>query len=70
MNVKIICSELLSRRILVTCNICQNEFKTFNTREVRRSACCLSIEKLHRRGIFKKSANICKIKRRKKLYNK
>ena len=34
------CSEHLSHRLLVTCNFCQNDFKIFNDREVRRSVCC------------------------------
>ena len=29
-----------SHRLLVTCNRCRNDFKTFNTKEVGCSVCC------------------------------
>ena len=29
-----ICSNHRSHRTVITCNVCQNDFKTFNTREV------------------------------------
>ena len=35
----------LSHIHLVTCNYCQNDFKTLCDREVRCSACCWSIER-------------------------
>ena len=38
-----ICSQHLSQRISVRCNFFQNVFETFNTREVRCSAWCRSI---------------------------
>ena len=38
------CSNHSSHRLLVTCNYCQNDFETFNDREVRCSVCCRSIE--------------------------
>ena len=38
------CSNYRSHRHLVACNCCQNNFKTFNDREVRCSACCRSTE--------------------------
>ena len=34
------CSNHRSHRLLVTCNYCQNDFKTFNSRKVRCSLCC------------------------------
>ena len=41
---KNICSQHLSHRISVTCNLCQNSFRTFNAKEVRCSVCFWSIE--------------------------
>ena len=38
------CSNLRSYRLLVTCNFCQNDFKTFNSRKIRCSPCCKPIE--------------------------
>ena len=40
-----ICSNHRSHRTVIKCNFCQNNFKTFNTREVRCSRCCRSIER-------------------------
>ena len=34
------CSNYQAHRLLLTCNYCQNDFKTFNDREVRCSLCC------------------------------
>ena len=39
-----ICSHDRSHTILVSCNYCQNNFKTFNDKEVRCSFCCRLIE--------------------------
>ena len=39
------CSTYQAHRLLLTCNYCQNDFKTFNDREVRCSLCCRSIER-------------------------
>ena len=38
------CSHHRSHRLSITCNYCQNDFKTFNDREVRCSSCCRLIE--------------------------
>ena len=38
------CSQHRLQRILVTCNFCQNDFKTLSNKEVRRSSCCRLIE--------------------------
>ena len=59
-----ICSQHLSHRISVTCNYCQNNFKRFNTREVRCSACCWSIKRNLKKTLeeIKKLANVNKIK--------
>ena len=60
-----------SHRLLLTCNYCQNDFKTFNGREVRCSACCRSIERKLITYTFeklKKLANVYDIKRRKQEY--
>ena len=57
------CSNYQSHRLLVTCNYCQKDFKTFNNREVRYSICCRSIERK-----LKKLANVYNIKRRKQEY--
>ena len=42
----IVCSHHPSHRILVTCDYCQNDFKTFSDREVRCSSCRLIERKL------------------------
>ena len=66
-----ICSNDRSPRSVVTCNFCQNNFKTFNTREVRFSVCCRSIERNLKTYTFeklKKLANVYNIKRRKQEY--
>ena len=47
----------------ITCNYCQNVFKTFNTNEVKCSACCWSSERR-----LKQLANAYKLERRKKEY--
>ena len=39
------CSNYQSHRLLVTCNYCQNNFETFNNRDVRCSSCCRLIER-------------------------
>ena len=39
------CSNYRSHRLLVTCNFCQKDFKTFNNRDVRCSVCCRLIER-------------------------
>ena len=62
------CSNHRSHKLLLTCNYCQNDFKTFNGREVRCSVCCRSIERkleIYTFEKFKKLANVYKIKRRK-----
>ena len=62
-----LCSNHRSHRLLVTCNFCQNDFKTFNSRKVRCSRCCLLIESKLKTYTFeklKKIANVYYIKRR------
>ena len=66
-----VCSNHQSHRLLVTCNYCQNDFKTFNSRKVRCSPCCRLIERKLNAYIFekvKKIANVYNIKRRKQEY--
>ena len=61
------CSNRQSHRILVTCNYCQNNFKTISSRKVRCSTCCKLIEsklKTYTSEKLKKLANVCNIKRR------
>ena len=65
------CSNHRSHRLLVTCNYCQKDFKTFDNREVRCSFCCQLIEqklKTFTFGKLKKLANVYNIKRRKQEY--
>ena len=68
-----ICSQHQSHRILVTCTFCQNDFRTFNTTEVRCLDCCWLTERKMKKYTLEeseKSANVCNIKRRKKEYTK
>ena len=63
-----VCSNYQSHKLLVTCNYCQKDFKTFNNRQVRCSSCCQSIEQKLKTYIFeklKKLAGVNNIKRRK-----
>ena len=65
------CSNHQSHRLLLTCNYCQNDFKTFNKREVRCSVCCHLIEQKLKTYDFdklKKLASVYNIKRRKQEY--
>ena len=65
------CSNHRSHRFLVTCNYCQNIFKTFSSTKVRCSSCCRLIECKLKTYIFeklKKLANVYNIKRRKQEY--
>ena len=60
-----------SHRLLHTCNFCQNDFKTFNDRDVRCSSCCRLIESKLKTYTFdklKKIANVYNIKRRRRDY--
>ena len=64
-----LCSNHQSHKILVTCNYCQKDFKTFNDRQVRCSVCCQSIERKLKTYTFeklKKLANVYNIKRRRR----
>ena len=66
-----VCSNYRSHKLLVTCNYCQKDFKTFNDRQVRCSVCCLSIERKLKTYTFeklKKLANVYNIKRRRRDY--
>ena len=65
------CSNHRSHKLLVTCNYCQNEFKTFTSRKVRCSPCCQSIEsklKIYTCEKLKKLTSVYNIKRRKQEY--
>ena len=65
------CSNYQTHRHLLTCNYCQNDFKTFNDREVRCSLCCRSIErklKKYTSEKLKKIAKVYNIKRRRRDY--
>ena len=66
-----VCSNYRSHKLLVTCNYCQKDFKTFNDRQVRCSVCCQSIERKLKAYTFeklKKLANVYDIKRRKQEF--
>ena len=66
-----VCSNQQSHRLLFTCNYCQNDFKTFNSRKVRCSLCCSLIESKLKTYTFeklKKLANVYNIKRRRRDY--
>ena len=66
-----VCSNYQSHKLLVTCNYCQKDFKTFNNRQVRGSSCCQSIEQKLKTYIFeklKKLAGVYNIKRRKQEF--
>ena len=66
-----VCSNYRSHKLLVTCNYCQKDFKTFNDRQVRCSVCCQSIERKIKTYTFeklKKLANVYNIKRRKQKF--
>ena len=65
------CSNYRSHRLLVTCNYCQKDFKTFNNRHIRCSPCCRLIERKLKAYTFEKSkklANVYNIKRRRQEY--
>ena len=65
------CSYHRSHRLSITCNYCQNDFKTFNDREVRCSSCCRLIEcelKTYTFEKLKKLAIVYNIKRRKQEF--
>ena len=64
-----VCSSYQSHRLLVTCNYCQKDFKTFDYKKVRCSSCCGLIERKLKTYIFeklKKLANVYNIKRRRR----
>ena len=66
-----VCSNHQSHKLLVTCNYCQKDFKTFDNREVRCSSCCRLIEQKLKTFTFDKLiklANVYNIKRRKQEY--
>ena len=66
-----VCSNYQSHRLLVICNYCQKDFKTFNNRQVRCSSCCRLIESKLKTYTFeklKKLANVYNIKRRKQEF--
>ena len=65
------CSNYQSNKLLVTCNYCQKDFKTFDNRKVRCSSCCRLIERKLKTYTFeklKKLAIVYNIKRRKQEY--
>ena len=64
-----VCSNYRSHKLLVTCNHCQKDFKTFDNRKVRCSSCCRLIERKLKTYTFeklKKLANVYNIKRRRR----
>ena len=66
-----VCSNYRSHKLLVTCNYCQKDFKTFNDRQVRCSVCCQSIERKLKTYTFEKLkelANVNNTKSRKLYY--
>ena len=66
-----VCSNYRSHKLLVTCNYCQKDFKTFDDRQVRCSVCCLLIKinlKTFTFDKLKKLANVYNIKRRKQEF--
>ena len=63
------CSNHRPNRNLLTCNYSQNDFKTFDIRQVRCSSCCRLIEnklKTYTFEKFKKLANVYNINRRRR----
>ena len=61
------CSEHLSHKALVTCNYCQNNFRTHCSSNERCSSCCRLIERKLKTYTFeklKKLANVYNTKRR------
>ena len=50
-----------------TCNYCQNGFKTFDTRKVRCSACCSSIERKLKRYILEELKELSKVYKTKRI---
>ena len=66
-----ICSHHQSHRLLLTCNYCQNNFKTFNIRQVKCSSFCRLIERKLKTYTFeklKKLAKVYNIRRRREEY--
>ena len=64
-----VCSNHRSHRLLVICNFCQKDFKTFDNKKVRCSSCCGLIERKLKTYAFeklKKLANVYNIKRRRR----
>ena len=47
------CSNHRSHRTLVTCNFCQNDFKTLSSKKVRSSPCCQLNERKLETYIFR-----------------
>ena len=69
-----ICSHHRAHRILVTCNYCQNDFETFDDREVSCSSCRWSMKHKLKTFTFenlKKLANVYNIEKKKtRVYNR
>ena len=64
-------SNYRSHTLLVKCNYCQKDFKSFHNRNVRCSVCCRLIEcnsKTYTFDKLKKLASVYNIKRRKQEY--
>ena len=55
------CSNYRSHRLLVTCNFCQNDFETFNDRDVGCSVCFRSIERKRKTYTFKKTKKLASV---------
>ena len=65
------CSNYRSHKLLITCNYCQKNFKTFDNRKVRCSSCCQLIEQKLKTYTFeklKKLASVYNRKRRKQEF--
>ena len=65
------CSNYRLHKLLVTCNYCQKNFKTFNNTQVRCSSCCQLIEQKLKTYTFeklKKLASVYNVKRRKQEF--
>ena len=56
-----VCSNYRSHRLLITCNYCQKDFKTFNNKDVRCSVCCKSIERKLKTYTFEKLKKLASV---------
>ena len=56
-----VCSHHRPHRTIITFNYCQNDFKAFNTKEVRCSACCRSMERKLKTYTFERIEKIADV---------